>query len=440
MKTTQLNVLDELYLHLDRRAEPWVVHLEARVDGRLDAERLARALAVAVRQHPIARARLASWRHSDHRYRWEIVDQLSEVPLQIANCPNEAALDEARERHFAFSPSLETAPPFAALLAHVPDGDAIVLNLNHAAVDGIGAARLMLSILRAYAEKEDPVPPFDPLEVHDVLALAGSRSAAEQYRRMRALQRLAARQLTPTTRVAREGDSDRPGYGFDFMSLSEHETMAVQHRRTRETTFNDILLGALAVTVARWNEAHGQEAGRIALTMPVNLRPAAWRREVVSNVASYVTVSLQADEHADVQHAAAAAGRLTALIKRERLAGIVVDVLNRLSILTVGAKRRLPDLIPLTGDKVVDTASLTNLGVLQSPPRLDGTAGPVRGMWISQPGRMPLGTCVGALTFDGRLHLALRYRHAQFDRAAAHAFFRTFREVLFAEGEVDGTG
>jgi NRPS condensation-like uncharacterized protein len=439
MNTAQLNLLDELYLHLDRRSEPWVVHLEARVCGRLDAERLARALAVAVQQHPIARARLASWRYSDRGYSWDILDRLSEVPLQIADCRDEAALDEARERHFAFSPSLDTAPPFAALLAHVPDGDAIVLNLNHAAVDGIGAARFMLSILRAYAQKKDPVPSFDPLEVRDVLAQAGAHSAVERYRRMRAVLRLANRQLTPMTRVARDGGSGRPGYGFNFMSLSVDETTAVGNRGTPDTTVNDVLLGALAVTVARWNEAHGKDAGRIALTMPVNLRPARWRREVVSNLASYVTISLEADERPDLRHAAAAAGRRTSAIKREGLAGVVVDVLQQLSMLSVGVKRRLPDLIPLTGDVVVDTASLSNLGVLENPPRLDDTAGPVRAMWFSQPGRMPLGTCIGALTMNGRLHLALRYRHAQFGSPAAREFFRLFREVLLNDPDAGQT-
>jgi hypothetical protein len=68
---------------------------------------------------------------------------------------------------------------------------------------------------------------------------------------------------------------------------------------------------------------------------------------------------------------------------------------------------------------------------------LDDAAGPVRAMWFSQPGRMPLGTCVGALTLNGRLHLALRYRHAQFDRSAARAFFRLFRTVLLSGEEPD---
>jgi hypothetical protein len=107
-----------------------------------------------------------------------------------------------------------------------------------------------------------------------------------------------------------------------------------------------------------------------------------------------------------------------------------VDGLRQLSTLPVGVKRRLPDLIPLTGNIVVDTASLSNLGALGALPSLGEDAGPVEAVWFSPPNRMPLGASFGAVTLDGRLHLALRYRHAQFDSAAAGAFVRTYREAL----------
>jgi hypothetical protein len=45
---------------------------------------------------------------------------------------------------------------------------------------------------------------------------------------------------------------------------------------------------------------------------------------------------------------------------------------------------------------------------------------------------MPLGAALGALTHDGRLHLALRYRHAEFDRAAAHEFVAIYLAVLLS--------
>jgi NRPS condensation-like uncharacterized protein len=431
VQMTPLNLLDELYLTLDRRQEPWVVHVEARLTGRVDADRLAAALGAAVRHHPIARARLAEARSTDRCHRWEILDEdeLSEVPLHIAACDDEAMLAQARERHFAFTPSLDVAPPFAVLLAHVPDGDAILINVNHAAADGIGAVRLMRSILRAYAHEEDPDPPVDPLAVRDVRGLAGAASAAERMVRARALARHALTQAVPVTRVAGDGGDARPAYGFEFVSFSLEETAALVDQRPGDATVNDVLVAALALAVTRWNLEHGRPAGRVAITVPVNLRPSDWRTDVVANFASYVTVSLGAHEHESLPEAIEATHQRTATIKRDGLSGTVVDLLAGPATLTVAAKRRLQDLIPLTGDVVVDTASLSNLGVVDGLPSL-GDAGSVRGLWLSPPGRMPLGASFGVLTLDGRLHLTLRYRHALFDHDAARAFVRMYCDVL----------
>jgi NRPS condensation-like uncharacterized protein len=313
----------------------------------------------------------------------------------------------------------------------VPGGDAILLNVNHAAADGIGAVRLMRSILLAYAGEEDPVPTVDPLAVRDVRALAGASSAAEGMIRARALARSALQRSVPATRVARDGGDARPAYGFELMAFSPAETSVVINRRAPGTTVNDVLIAALAVAVTRWNRAHGRPSTRVAITMPMNLRPPRWRTEVVANFASYVTVSLGAHEHADLERAVAATGRRTATIKRDGLSGTVVDLCAGPAMLTVGAKRRLQDLIPLTGDVVVDTASLSDLGVLEDLPSL-GDAGTVRDVWFSPPGRMPLGATLGVLTLEGRLHVTLRYRHALFDHRGASAFAGIYRDVLLS--------
>jgi NRPS condensation-like uncharacterized protein len=431
VQSIQLNPLDELYLNLDHREEPWAVHFEVRVAGRLEADRLARAVVDAASRHPIARARLAAWRGSDPGYRWEIAETL-DAPLTIVDCADEAALATARERLFDVSPSLDVAPPFILVLAHVPAGDAILLNLHHAAGDGIGAARLMLSILRAYAGVEDPVPALDPIAARDVYALAGAASRTDRLVRRRAARQQAVDRLsTPTARLALDGAADWPGYGFELLALPPDETRALTERRTSSTTVNDVLLAALAIAIERWNESHDRRAARIALTMPVNLRPAEWRTEVVGNLASYTTVWLGGDEHHDLLSAAEVAGDRTRKIKEQGLAGSVVDTLRGMRILPVGIKRRLPDLIPLTGNVVVDTASLSNLGVLGDlPSSLGDDAGPVEAVWFSPPNRMPLGASFGVATFDERLHLTLRYRHAQFDGDAAAAFVQLYRNVL----------
>jgi NRPS condensation-like uncharacterized protein len=433
MEYVPLNPLDELFLHLDHREEPWGIHFEVRVAGRFDADRLAAAVAAAAARHPIARARLASWRGADRGYRWEIADVL-DTSVTIVDCADEAALAAVRERLYSVSPSLALAPPFIVVLARSAAGDSLLLNLHHAAGDGMGAVRLVLSILRAYAGVDDPLPALDPLEARDVDVLAGavSVSPAERREQRRAVWRQAVDDWLagPPARLARAGGADDPGYGFELIALSAEETEVVRGHRTAGTTINDVLLAGLAVAIERWNRDHDRPTRRIALTMPVNLRPPEWRTEVLANLASYTTVSVGRGQRDDLASALEAAVQGTRTIKEHGLAGTVVDQLRRLRTLPVRVKQMLPALIPLTGNVVVDTASLSNLGVLDAFPWLGDDAGAVEAVWVSPPNRMPLGASFGAATLDGRLHLTLRYRRAQFDGDAATAFARLYRDVL----------
>jgi NRPS condensation-like uncharacterized protein len=428
MTSLPLSLLDELYLNLDRRSEPWTVHYEIRLEEHLDAGRLAEAIAAAATRHPLARARLASWRLQDRGYQWEIADALDEVAMRVVECCDERSLEEERERLFRYSPSLATAPPFVMLLARRPDGDSLLLNLHHGAGDGVSAVRLMLSILRAYAGDEDPVPALDPLAVHDVRPLSVARSAAERRARRRALLQSAWRPFVPTARVARDGGDGRPAYGFDFIGFTREETAALLAGHPAGTTVNDVLLAALAVAIGRWNVEHGRHQRLIALSMPMNLRPPEWRSEVVSNFASWVTIWIRLDPAEDFSAIVTRVSRRTRAIKRERLGGLAVDLLEVPGKLMIAAKRWLQYYKTLAGDVVVDTASLSNLGRLEPlPSQFDGVRTAVG---FSPPSQMPLGVAIGVATLDDRLHLTLRYRHAQFDRAAARRFSELYRDVL----------
>src|SRR5438105_1922317 len=126
MVSTALNILDQLYLHLDREDEPWSVHLEVAVEGDIDEERLRDAVRAGMRAHPIARARLRRPLPTDVRYHWDIVEDVGEAPVEVVACEDDAALDVARERLMGHSPSLDTAPPFALTLAHHPGGDVVM--------------------------------------------------------------------------------------------------------------------------------------------------------------------------------------------------------------------------------------------------------------------------------------------------------------------------
>jgi NRPS condensation-like uncharacterized protein len=427
MTAIRLNLLDELYLNLDREAEPWTVHYELQLGMHLDADRLASAVAAAARRHPLARVRLVPWHFFDRGYDWEIADELDEVPLKISG-PGPDAVAQARELLFSTSPSLSSPPPFMVVLVRGSGGDSILLNLHHAAGDGISAARLMLSIVRAYAGDEDPVPALDPLAVHDVWQLAAARSFREQRARRRALMMGAWRPLVRTARIAGEGGDDRPAYGFETFAMSTQESQALFARHPEGTTVNDLLLGALAVAIGRWNAEHDLGRQPIALSMPVNLRPPQWRLEIFSNYASWVTVWILPRRGDDLASVTKRVAARTRAIKRDRLGGAAVDLLWIPGELMIAAKRWLQYMKTFTANAVVDTASLSNLGSAEPLPALfDGKDVAV---WFSPPSQMPLGVGVGAVTLRDRLYVTLRYRHAQFDPAAAHRFAALYRSVL----------
>jgi NRPS condensation-like uncharacterized protein len=429
VQTTRLNVLDELYLHLDREDEPWTVHLEIRVEGRVKASRLRTAVRDAAARHPIARARLADSRLTDVRYRWEIADELDQIELEEVDCTDPAALPEARERLLGRTPRLDRHGPFALLLAHDPDGDVIALNLHHAAGDGLAALRLMGSIARAYADEDDPLPPVDPLEVRDVGALAAAGSVKERISRARATLDYLARGVSTPARLARESDGDRGGYGFEQLKFEHDEVELILGRRTGGATVNDVLLGGLAVAIRRWNEQHQELTGAVYLMMPINLRPPEWQYDVVGNFASYVSVRVGGGDHATLDKAIAAAADSTRRIKEGGTAGLIVDLFGAPTLLPTGLKRRMQDLIPLTGNVVVDTAVLSNLGRVDAVPHL-GEAGAVREVWFSPPGRMPLGASLGVVTLGGQLFMTLRYRHSLFHAGAAAEFLATVKRAL----------
>jgi len=430
-RTAPLSVLDELYLHLDRRDDPFNVHLEIRVAGRIDAARLERAVRAAALLHPIARARLADARVTDVRHRWEIVEELTSIDLEEIECDSPAELARGRERVMSRMPDLDRPGPFALLLAHDRDGDTIVMNLHHAAGDGLSAVRLMSSIARAYGGEEDPVPDLDPLRARDLDAVSasGAGSLRQRIAHARAALEFVPRSVRTPTRIARQGGEERPGYAFELACFEPDQLERLLALRSDRATLNDVLLAGLAIAVGRWNERHGAANGPVYLTMPINLRPAEWRFEILGNFAAYLGVHLPSREQKGLAAAVRAAAASTRRIKDSGAGSFQIDFFALPSALPTGVKQHMPKLIGLTRNSLVDTAALSNLGRLPSLPQL-GEAGAIRELWFSPPARMPLGAALGVATLEGRLFVTLRYRHALFDAGAASEFLATFTAAL----------
>src|SRR5215470_5666241 len=137
VRRVPFNVVDELIHHLDSPGEPWTVQVEAETGRRLDEARLGSAIATALARHPMARARRGAVPGWHRQLVWEITPHADHDVLQVADCPDEAALAAARARFYSEPVSLAVAPPLRVQLARQPAGDRVMLSVHHAASDGL---------------------------------------------------------------------------------------------------------------------------------------------------------------------------------------------------------------------------------------------------------------------------------------------------------------
>lgn len=427
------NIIDQWIVHLDQEPEPWSVHCEVRVPGRLDGERLAAAAWVATQRHPMARARRARYCRRERRYAWEIPDVVDHLPLEILDCPDEEALAAARERIASMRMSLDASPPFALTLAHRPGGDTLIMSSHHAAADGIGAYRLMTSIARAYAGAEDPVPDLDPLAVRDLRRRAGAHSLRAGLRRARLVrdQIAEARAYGAPARIVPWGaDANATGYGFHLLRIGRSETEEILGRRRRPATVNDLLLAALAIAIAHQGDLASE---RISVMMPVSLRPEAWSEEVVANILTFVSVSVLAGDRADLTTAQRAVEERTRTLKERSLSGTMIDIAGLSGFWPLGLRHFLArTLRGRVGSAVADTVLLSDLGRLDPPPDFGAEAGATCELWFSPPAQMPVGVGIGAATVNDEMFLTLRYCHRQFDADGAAALARCWRSILLS--------
>lgn len=438
VRTTPFSALDEQFIAWDR-VEPLCILCELRVGGRLSAERLADAVRTAISLHPMARSRLATswWPHLGQR--WEIVDQVHDIPLEIVECPDDDMLNRARSRLLSRGVDLHTAPPFALMLAHRAGGDSLSMSLSHVVGDGMSAIRLMRSIACAYAGVEDAVAGPDPFAVRDLSFYHAGRASAERIKELlRVLKLRRGQQLpeSPTTRLVTEGGEQHgPEGGFRFfhlLRLDHDETAAVMAQRQVPATITDLLLASLAFAVRRWNHEHGVASHQINLQTAVNLRQSDWFTEVVSNFARVANIAVpERAQHSLVSSQLAIAEQMRAV--KQRRASAEIDLIGPLNVvpraLRDSAARRLmkrPNLTYATG--------LTNLGRVDTFPNLAHEAGRVTGLWLGPPGTTALGTLAGTVTHDGEMFLALHYLKSELSGAAAQAFAETWRDVLLGRG------
>jgi len=419
-----LTMLDESLLLLQETRASWNVQFESGTDHHLDEAGFRQAVLACCRRHPLARARVALSPRGETSYRWDFADEVDLDPLRVVDCPDSAALDRLRAELYTPPISLDTSPGFRVVLARRPGGDLVLLSASHIVADGVGALRLMQTIVRAYRGEPDPPDPLSLAEARDLGSFLASKTRSEKWARQLEVLRRVREALDPPSRIAVVGGTDRAGFGFVFRTLDIGETTTPGlMQRAPGTTINDVLVAGLHLTVQSWNAKRGVPTGRVGVMVPVNVRPAHRLWDVVSNLTSNVTVSTVPDDRVDLATATTAVAEQTYQMRRNNRTYGLYDLLEGIKKAPLAVKRAVPRLIHLTGDRFVDTAMLSNLGRIPEPPTLatKPDSGPPE-LWFSPPCDPACSVSLGVATSGARLSLVARYRYEQFDADAAAEF------------------
>lgn len=385
---------------LDPATSAWSVQLEVRVAGTLNGARLRAAMEQVLGRRPF-----------------------SHDPLEIVECHDDAALVAARTDLQARPAGMTDSPPLRATLAHHRGGDVLMLNLNHAASDGFAAVGVLGAIARAYdgGDEHAAAETVDFMATRDLPVRPAAEDAVMLVRWYHTLVEQVRDLLAYPARLAPDHARNEPGYGIHLLQLSPEDTHRVVNP-ARPGTSRNVLLASLHLAIGDWNLRHGTPGRRIGVLVPVNLRPPEWPEHLVGNLSVTARVSTSRRQRAGRASALKAVTAETTRNRRGRTGIALIAALQRTGLVPLWAKQSLIVLQPLTRNRKVDTAMLANLGWIEKPPSFGDSAGDTTEMWFSVPARAPESLCVGAVTVNGRLHLALRYPHRIFSPDAARRF------------------
>jgi NRPS condensation-like uncharacterized protein len=390
----------------------WSVHLEARVEGVLDAARMAKAVDLVLGDRP-----------ADH----DVVD--------VVECADDADVDRARAEIMSVPVAVTDWPPLRVRLARHRGGTVLLLNANHATADGFSAVGILRSIAGAYADGAAPAgPALDFVAVNDLPVRPASAPVSAVVGWYRGVVEAVRDRLARPARLAPDGAADAAGYGFHFVRLSVDDTRRVANIH-RQGTARNVLLAGLHLAIGEWNLAHGTPGRRIGVLVPVDLRPAEWRASVVGNFSVTARVSTSRRHRSGHRAALKAITGQKTRNKRFRTGVALLAALDRNGLLPLWAKQSLVVLQPLTRNREVDTAMLANVGWLEAAPSFGPDAGETDALWFSSPARTPQSLCIGAVTVAGRLHLTFRYPHSLFSADAARRFAGCYVDHVVAVAE-----
>src|SRR5690625_1160758 len=421
-----LNIYDELLFHLDQPSSPLVQHMEVRVAPQLDAERLQQAVLAAAHEHPIMQVAMAAYSDSDSQFFWQYNEPLQEAPLVTKTANDEDDITRLRDEFYSGAISLVEAPPFRCLLVQIgADESVLMLKASSVASDSVGLKLFLYAILNHYNH------PQSRHSANHFLAIRNQyHSLTEHSDGLKAigtlLEALSAT-LKPASRIAATGKEGATGVGIAPIVFTAAQTKALNLQTDTRVGFSSQVLAALHLAVESWNQSYEQKTGYISFIHPVDTRKEPWQESIASNLSMWVNISSQAKDRQNAKELLALMQQQTGQLLDEGMLHLLVDLAQEARRLPAWLRQIVPGLLPLTGGRLTGTAVV---GTLEPLPRLRNDVLTIKEWFFSPPCKMPTGVSLGAMVYDHRLHLALRYHQQQFTQEDAWAFAEKLLDAL----------
>ena len=290
-------------------------------------------------------------------------------------------------------------------------GDRLVLIVDHAVTDGLGALELLRELLDVASNgpgalKPMPVPATTG---EDSRCSGGSGAAATRRRPMfRQPARIAPQSTAPSC----------AGFGYRMTALNLGKAPGT-------ATTNDVLMAATVLAVEQWNARHGRQGGSITVQMPISARKRSGRHSAIGNATGHATFSARVGtrepwrllQEVTAASAAAKAAGATGFSPAE--AGVIA-----LRWLPAGVRSAVLRRVGrVAAPWIMPTVTVSNLGPVDG--RLVGSDGlpfGVRSLYFLTTAGMPQGVAVTAAKLNGTLHVGLSFANELMDNAGAESF------------------
>ncbi|HWM07045.1 MAG TPA: amino acid adenylation domain-containing protein [Actinophytocola sp.] len=225
----------------------------------IDLPALEIALATVVERHEVLRTTYAL--HDTGPV--QVVHPPGPVPIEVLDAPGDrAAVHEAALRRGRDPFDLAAAPPIRCVVWRGgPDGDALLLNVHHIAIDGWSTGPLFAELAQAYADaragrQPEPAPMslrYRDFAARDRAASAEPAAAKHLHRRVDELVELDGDLALAGRRPARR-DGDQPGHEHRFTVPTPVWARVLEFATEIRATPFVVLLTAFQAVLTRWTE------------------------------------------------------------------------------------------------------------------------------------------------------------------------------------------